>query len=185
MTTEEFLTEARRLRQIADDAECEFLEFLYQGEGQPSIWADTGYTFDEFITRNHLCDPLRYQRYKRTREALGPQEIRGVGAHAIIAAGSFRDPRAQREIIVEARTWERTNGTSISKRSAQHLARDVRTRQAAARSRHKTYAQLEAENHRLRAQVEELKKRNAELRGELAALRKAPKSKRRKRKAAS
>lgn len=169
LTTEQFIQRAKELRREADDAEERFLAFLYEGESMRQIWADgTGCaTYPEFLERNNICKAIRYMRYKRVCDGAGPDAVQGVGVEAVMAAGAFTAPEPQREVLAQARTWEKTNGTAISQQSANRIAHDVKVRSAAQSPRAKGWAELVVENEQLHAEVEQLKSENASLRAEL------------------
>lgn len=169
-TRDEFMTEAKRLRAIADEANTAFLLYLYEAERMPNVWKDSGYTFVQLIERTNLCRPSRYLKFKNARDRLGAKGIAGVGAYAVIAAGAFQELADQKEIVAEARIWEQTNGTTISEQSAQQIARDLRSRTVGVRTGHKSYVtvakELEAakqEIARLQAEVALLRDENAKL----------------------
>jgi len=184
-TFEEFSIEARRLRSLADEAEADFLSYLYEAEQVPSLWKGTGYTFVQFLDNTNLCKATRYLNYKTAREGLGVRGITGVGVHAVVAAGRFQDPAKQREVVEEARAWEETNGTTISEQSASRIGRDLRSRQLGARLGHKSYATVAKELDAAREEIDRLRAENMALREEIAQLRKdtasepAPASRRR------
>lgn len=167
MNIETFIARALELRSAADEAEREFLEFLYEGEHTDGLWQASGLTFGEFIERNNLCKAITYARFKRIRDGLPEAMTTGVGTNALIAAGAFSDPTAQREVLDEAKKWEQTNAVSISRQSAERISRDVKVRHAAARSNHRGYSEIVAENERLREEVQRLREENVALRAEL------------------
>lgn len=174
MTPEEFIAEAKRLRSLADHAEIDFLEFLYEAEAQPNLWEGAGLDFASFVERQNLCKAIRYLAYRRVREAHGLTAVRGVGVHALIAAAKLKAPEQQRAALDECRRWEATNDTVISEQSAERIIRDVRVRDAGIEMKHKSYTTLAEENKRLRAENEELKQTCQLLRAELKSL-KTPK----------
>jgi hypothetical protein len=164
MTLEQFVAEAKRLRAEADHAEERFLEFLYQGEHTPNLWQGSGQTFEEFIERENICVAIRYIKYKRVRKNVG---VPGVGTWAIMAASKLTAADDQREVIAEARLWERTNQTTISERTAKEIASSVRTRNAARAVGHKRYQTIAEENVELRAKLAEAEETIKVLRAEL------------------
>jgi len=171
MMREEFLRRARELRAEADAAEQRLLEFLYEGERQRDIWADTGKTYPEFIESANLCKAVRYLAYKRVREGLGAEAVANVGAHAVVAAGALSNPKDQKEVLDRARLWEKSNGTAISEQSARRIASEAKVRSVMLHTRAKGYAELAEENERLKAENERLAQENAMLRAELKKLR--------------
>lgn len=164
MTTQEFLAKARELRASADEARRTFMDFLCEAESQPEIWQGSGMSFPEFVEKNDICKAVTYIKYKRVRDTLVRSETEGVGTHAVVAAGSLREPGAQREVIAEAKKWEQENGTTISEQSAERIARDTKMRLVGASKGHSSYLSLLKDNERL---VEE----NVRLRAEQTALR--------------
>jgi hypothetical protein len=176
MTSEEFVAEAKRLRANADRAEAEFLEFLYRGEQNAAMWQGAGYaTFEQFIEAANLCRASRYVAYRKMRTHHG-EIVTRVGVNASVAAASLPSIEEQAEVISQAQICEKVNGTSISEQTARQIARDVRTREAAHRSGHRSYSALLAENNRLRAENEALKERCKTLSEQLRGARTAGKA---------
>jgi len=174
-TLEQFIAEAKRLRTLADDAEGDFLSYLYEAEQVTGLWKDTGLTFLQFLEQTNLCRPSRYDGYRAARNGLGAKGIEGVGIHAVVAAGRFRDAGKQREMLDEARTWERTNGTPISAQTVSRLASDLRSRILGAGAGHKSYTALASELVAAKEECDRLRVENATLRAEIRQLRKTPK----------
>jgi len=172
MTRAEFIAEAKALRAAADEAEERYLEFLYQMESKPEIWRDGGRSYIEVLEHDVGCAAIRYARYKRVREALGIEALRGAGVHGIIAAGALRTQTAQRELLDRARHFQETNGTPPSERSAQDLLREQKLREAVVTTRNSSYAVLVEQCEKLRARVKELESQNAALRAEIRTLKK-------------
>lgn len=170
MTLEKFVEEAKRLRREADDAEHHFMEFLCWAEEQ-DFWRDAGLTFEQLLSRHHICRPERFLGYKRTFKTVGAESTKAVGVHAAVAAGKLGNEAQVQEFLSEARTWEETNQTSMSEQSAGRLLRDMKVRASASR-KHKSRESLANENERLRAKLEELKQENAALRKENRELKK-------------
>lgn len=166
----QFCDKARELRRAADEAEEAFLSFLYTNEKNTEMWKGTGMTYPEALERANLCKAVRYLAYKRVLEGLGPKTIEGVGVHAVIAAGALKSPDEQREVIDRTRVWEKTNGTKISGQSAKRMVQDVKMINLG-RKRMRGYAEIVAENERLREQNRDLTQQVATLRAELKALR--------------
>lgn len=131
---------------------------------------ETGLSFAEFVERADICRAARYLAYRRVRDALGAKAVSAVGLAAVVAAGGVSNPKQQREVLEEARVWEGTNGTSISDQSARGLVRDIKSRQAAISTQHKSYLTLARENARLCSELSRLKQENEALRAELRKL---------------
>lgn len=187
----EWLKEARRLRAEADHAEFHFLTFLYEGEKDESLWGRTGWTYDQFLEREHLLiSGRRYSEYRRARKNLGDRfdaYAEAVGLEGVLAAGGLADPRAQQEVIEEVQASERSNGTTASEQTAKTIGREVQQRFIGAEmatggehvpSGRRSYAVLYEENKRLRHELEErdgqsvaLKAENRKVTAENAKLR--------------
>lgn len=166
MTLDQFIARAKELRAAADTAERELMEFLRAAEQQPSIWKGTGLTFPEVVERFNICKAIRYEAYKRMNAAHTVDEL-AVGMNAIVAADKLKSGGAQSEVLAEAKKWEEANGTSISEQSAARIARDTKQREAAGRTRHRSYTSLVEENARLQRDLEVARTKIAALRVEL------------------
>ena len=166
MNTQEFLAEARKLRQDADAADGKLMLFLYEGEKSPQIWSDTGMTFVEFIEGAHICKATRYLAWKRTRETLGEKGIAGVGVEAVIAAGGLKSSAEQTEVIQRAKQFEKINETSISEQTAARYAGDAKIRALPSSHRTKSYSELLRENEVLKEKLRAAEQTIALLRSE-------------------
>ena len=166
---ERFVAEAKRLRKAADDATVEFLEYLYQAH-RKSFWKSSGMTFHELIEKYNLTTTTRYDRYKRARKLLrGPGPL-DVGVEAVLQAGNCRTPGTAHDMIEQARTWEETNETSISARSAKTIRDQLCARDVGHRQGQKSLATLGIENEDLREAIAQLRTEAAALRVEIQNL---------------
>lgn len=175
---DEFVSEAKRLRALADTALGEFLSYLYEAERTPVLWRDSGYTFVQFLKQANIIEPSRYMAYKSVHENLGARATQGVGVHAVVAAGRLNDADQQRELLTQARAWEKTNGTSISAQTAKSLVDAQKSRAIGFRTGNKRYETLvrdldlaQAEVDRLHAENDALRAENETLRAEVETLR--------------
>lgn len=176
-TIAEFVTEAKRLRAQADTMIGEFMSYLSEAERTPALWRDTGYTFVQYLKHANIIEPTRYLAFKNVYDNLGARATQGVGIHAVFAAGRLNDTEQQRELLVQARAWEKTNGTSISAQTAKSLCDAQKQRTIGFRTGNKRYETLvrdldvaHADVERLRAENEMLRAENEQLRAENAAL---------------
>jgi hypothetical protein len=168
MTGEQAVSWLRQLRLEHDEAGRRFMEAAYAIEQRPVLWQATGRTFPEFLEANNICKAVRYLGYKRVRENLGAEEIAGVGVEAVVAAGSLKSHEAQRDLIGQAKNFEKTNGTSISEQTARKMSQEAKIREASSSGRHaKGYLDLVRENEQLRADMAELRNERDSLAAEL------------------
>jgi hypothetical protein len=167
-TTEAFVSMARELRRLADEAEDRLFVFLCEGEVHEEIWRPSGLSYLEFIGRANLCRVERFVAYKRIHDGHGADAIAGIGVHGVVAAGSLKTPGEQREVIERVRSWEKTNGTAISAQSAERIARDTKLVELG-RHRSKGYTEIVRENEMLREKLRVAEQTIAALRIELRA----------------
>ncbi len=172
MTKDEFLVEAKALRDAVTTAEDRFFLFLLEGEQQRDIWAGTGQTFLQFLKQTNLCEPSRYDGWKRIRENHGQEVIDRVGVDAAAVIGAqLKDSKDQKEALDRAEKSSVANGVHPSAQTATGYANDVKTRNTGMRSGGaKGYSALTDENDRLKARVAELEAENAALKSELKKL---------------
>jgi len=153
---ETFIARARELRAAADAAERDFLLFLVDGERHPKMWQASGsVTYDGFLKAAGLCCPARYRNFKASLES-APELTKGVGAAAAVQAGKLAQDSERIELLREAKSWEETNGTSISDQSARGLAAGIRARSATRRAGHASYSTLVEKLAHARATIEKL-----------------------------
>jgi hypothetical protein len=170
MNIETFIRKAKQLRAHADEAERNFLLFLVSGEADRDMWQSSGsITFDSFLKSTGLCEPSRYRNFRAANE-VAPKLVASVGAHAAVQAGSFKTPRAVREVLEQSKIWEATNGVTISEQSAEKIAGEVRTRIATHSTGNRSYAVLVADLERVSLERNRLIEENKNLRAEIAAL---------------
>jgi len=153
---ETFIAHARELRAAVDSAEREFLLFLVGGEQQPEMWQSSGsVTYDGFLKATGLCCPARYRNFVASLES-APELTREVGAAAAVQAGKLQ-ASDRVELLEEAKSWEETNGTTISEQSARSLAARIRDRGAVRRSGHISYSTLSVRLAHAHATIDKLK----------------------------
>lgn len=187
MTVEDFVARAIELRKNADDAETAFLTFLCEAE-DAGVHQGAGLSFTELLTRNNICRPERYAKFKRVFTTLGDDVIKDVGTHAVVAAGDFSTPEAQNNVIESAKRWEKANDRPISEESAKRISKEQKVRQNAQNDvikhgRARSYDELLAMEERLRKENTELhetikllKEELRQTKKELAAVSKAAKA---------
>jgi len=167
-TKTQFIITARRMRSHADNAEKEFLEFLYLVETtRTDLWSAPGLQFVDFIERANLCQGARYSHYAVIRAAHG-KSILAIGVHGILRAGTFKEKKDQEQMLELTRKWEKTNDGPAPERSAEVLARTVRDVRVGRKHGDKSLAVIAEEAERYKAQNEALR---LEIRGLKKALR--------------
>lgn len=163
MDAEEFILEAKQLRAAADEAEQKFMEFLFEGEKNESIWQGFGMTYLEFLERNGVCRASRYARWKKGRvkaeKALGEAQAKSFDFEGIMAFGG----RIKVEEVPEAATrmlkWKESNQASLTQFAASKITKDTRNSFAVHRAGTPSMATLEEKVSRLSEEVDTLKTR--------------------------
>ncbi|APU88924.1 hypothetical protein Rctr197k_118 [Virus Rctr197k] len=155
-----FITEAKRLRAAAENAETKFMEFLLAGEKKPDLWRSWGSTdYPSFLEGNNICKAIRYIKYRNVALNLGIEPIREIGMSGILALSKLPTLGEQQDGLGEMQAFVNTNGTSISEQSAERIVQDTRMRDVGKRAAGQSYAKLLEDNKKLLAQNAELKER--------------------------
>lgn len=170
-TLEEFLAQAHAYRVAIGDAEATFFEYLYKAETDwQYLWSATGHTYEQFLDSHKLCNVARYREWLKSHGFGITRYVREVGLEPVLAAPSLKTPKQREELIERARVFKETNGVTMSEKSAQREARDIRMREAAVktavRGRSLGYSELAAKCQRLEIENAELREINQALRAE-------------------
>lgn len=168
ITLEEFAKHAKELRSRYDQAERELMEYLMWAEGQ-DFWRAQFPVFADVIEYFSICKVSRFERFKAMTAGHGAAAA-DVSVNALMEAGKFEEPAAQREVLEQAAKWEETNETPISPQSAATIGRDLRARMAAMRTGNKSYQTVVSELETAKREIGRLTEENKNLRLEIADL---------------
>jgi hypothetical protein len=171
ITLQDFLTEARRLRNQADVSEREFLDFLRTFEGRRDLWQSSAETFDQLLSKNDICKPSRYRNWvQATNDEVIAPHIDEIGVNGAVVATRIRSPKKRAEAVEEMRKSVTLNGTVMSRQSAQRIVDRYEPRPSTLPDPNEKIAELQAENLRLRERVAKLVTECADLRAQLRAV---------------
>jgi hypothetical protein len=174
---DEFIEQAKVLREQAEEAEARFLLFLRAFErSRPDLWKTAGVqTFDSFLQSAALVNPARYRNFVSGVDII-PGAAERIGAGAMIAAASFKDPLKVTidEYVKRCSKFREYHGVSPSEQTARNWVRQLEPSEPSVVTRTTRIHQLEAEVQQLRAQVRQLTREKADLEKQLG---KAPKKK--------
>lgn len=176
MTLDDWLREARRLRDKADASERDFLDFLRGFEQRRDLWQSSAPTFDALLDRV-LCGSARYRNWVASQsDPVIAARTGEIGVHGAVAAVRIADVAKRAEAIEEMVRSVAHNGTVLSAQNA----RTIVGRYAPERSRlpaaDAEKQKLLDEINRLRARVAELTATNADLRKQLREVGRASKA---------
>jgi cell division protein FtsB len=166
VTLDDFLREARRLRDKADASEREFLEFLQGFEARRDLWQSHAPTFDSVISG--ICKPQRYRNWLAASEdkVIGPH-ARAIGVSGAVQAVRIADPEKRAEAVSEMVRSVAHHGTVLSTERARGIVARYAPERSTLPDPDAERAALKAEIERLRARVAQLAADNAELRRQM------------------
>ena len=171
ITLQEFLSNARQLRDALGDAEAALFEYLYRGETEWNhLWSTTGHTYEHFLDSHNICKVSRYREWLKAHGYKLVVHIPRVGMETVIAAASLKKPEQRQEMIRRGEMFAETNGVKMSGQTARKEARDIRMREAVVRSRGLGYSELVDKCKRLEVENQALKIENKSLKAENMAL---------------
>lgn len=173
-TYEQWLEEARNLRDAAHEAECDFLGWLLKFETQEEIWKDdqARLCYAAVLEGEHLCDPARYGTFKECVAMLGVDAVRAMGVDGARHVVRMRNLEGRAKVVDEAITSRASRGMPLSSRRIGELAKehdDPPDRQLRHERERSKIAELEAKNRKLKAEARQLRARIRELESELRA----------------
>lgn len=175
-TLEDFLAEARRLRNAADSCEREFLDFLRQFEPRRDLWQSAAETFDELLSSNDICKPSRYRNWVRASEdAMISPYIHQIGVHGAVESCRIMNRQKRADAVEEMVRSVTLKGTVMSRQSAARIVARYAPRPSTLPDPNEKIAALEEENRNLRARVAKLTTEVVELRSQLRAVRSSSK----------
>lgn len=159
MNYEELVNQCRELRTAFERDEARFLIGLVRVEREHmDLLRENGCsTFVQFLRSHHLCDGLRYERFRKGLEAVGSEATaEQIGAEAVCKAAQATTPEKAQAFTEAALAFRAQEGVAPRGQTVTRLLASVDPQA-------KTPRVIKAldETTRLRAQLEELK---AELR---------------------
>jgi hypothetical protein len=166
-----WLEDVKRLRTDARETEADFLQRVRDGENNEALWRGAGFaTFMSVVQGCDICDPGRYDRFKRACDRFGFDHVRFNGIDGAVKAivappgvPSKRDPSldAGTAVMADLEASRKRNGVPASGRQAEAILRghyDPPARPKPALSeKDELIAKLKAENARLTKENRQLK----------------------------
>lgn len=170
-TLEDFLAEARRLRNAADFCEREFLDFLRRFEARRDLWQSKAKTFDDLLSSSDICKPNRYRNWVRANDdqVIAPS-ISKIGVHGAVEACRIVNRQKRADAVEEMVRSVTLKGTVMSRQSAAQIVARYEPKPSTLPDANEKIAKLEEENERLRARVSKLTTEVADLRARLRAV---------------
>lgn len=182
MTFEDFIKDAKRLRDLADKAEAEFMAHLWRGEQQKKMWQDAGFaTFSKLLSGENIASATRYSRYKKVIAEESHQLVEDIGLNGAyravdIPSDAMTEVAGEEEssqpkmvparpvFIAEANSFRKRNDVPVSDQHARTMRDKIwqPVRVSRADLRRDALKELKEENAKL-------KKANAKLTKELEA----------------
>lgn len=182
MKLEEFIAQAKVLKSEADNAEYEFMLFLFEGEKNEKMWRTAAHaSFVHLLRNTEICDPRRYSMWKEGSQLIGNdndlmKEI-GVTATQTLTKLRMKDSKktasAVKKLVQNVIDFKEAHGKLPSsqwcnimapKIRGEHETVVVKTRIDQRRDR---IVELEAENNFLKKENGKLKKQVLDLQAKL------------------
>lgn len=164
-----FISEAKRLRALSVEAECDFFKHLMDGEANEAGWQVAGYrSFPEVLAGEDLTKAERYATFKVAVARFGFDAVRKMGFEPtkmvmVIPA----DARSKQEgvsapavaaIVHDLVEFRERNATTISEQHAQSIIhRHYAPAPRPKREKSAREIELEEQNTKLRAELRETK----------------------------
>lgn len=158
-------------RNATDVAEYDFLFAIHAYEVSELWRTQSPGTFDQTLTRHHLCAPERFSRWKRAVRELGENTVKEIGVKGATQAVRLEDRGKRKRAVDDMRATVQREGTVVSERTARTIVSNLMP-PIPAPKRFKTLEDLKRENMTLEQRVEELETENARLKDENARLQK-------------
>jgi len=159
------------MRNASDAAEYDFL-FAVHAYEVSEIWrTQSPGTFDQVLTRHHICAPERFSRWKRAVRELGEDTVNEIGVKGAAQAVRLEDRAKRKEAVDSMQRTVRREGAVVSERTACTIVSKLMPRVSPPK-RLKTLEDLKRENAALKHRVTELEAENAKLKADNAQLRK-------------
>ncbi len=174
MTPEQFITEAKRLRQAYLDSEKAWYNFLASAEEHTHLWQGSGQDFLKFCETQGLLrdrqDVSRFSSYRRAVKTLPPEVVEKAPVKILAHVGRLRGAPEMKEAIDRALIAQKSNG-HLTDSQAQRIVKEQQTVRAAQKSGNKSYSVLVKENEKLREENERLRQQVALLKEEVKKFR--------------
>lgn len=172
---QELVAELVRMRDLADAAECKFIERMVGAEGRKDLWGVEKYrTFDAFLSGENICRPSRFHVGKSMLQKYGEEVCQAIGISNTVMID--RLPEENKSKAIEAVTrYKQENASIPSKQTTREMLKPMGllTNPVPKNFRKEEFDYV-AECDRLRARVAELEAENASLRAQLAKFAKGP-----------
>lgn len=167
-TLEDFLREARRLRDKADASERDFLEFLRGFEARRELWQSSAPTFDALLVKACICKPSRYRNWVAASgdDVIAPHAAT-IGVNGAVNAARIEDAGKRSEAVAEMVRAAAHQGTVLSAERARAIVSRYAPERSTLPDADEEKAALKAEIERLRTRVATLTAENADLRRQL------------------
>lgn len=177
MTLDDWLREARRLRNAADAKERDFLEFLRGFEAKRELWQSSAPTFDALLAKADICSPKRYRNWvAASSDAVVAKASAAIGVHGAVAAMRIQDDTARAQAVEEMTRSVAHRGTVMSRQEASRIVSRYAPDRCALPDPDEEKQAMREEIERLRARVAELTATNADLRKQLREVGRASKT---------
>ena len=151
----QLVTLAMAMRQASDDAERDNIVFLRAREIS-EVWAQTDDgTYLRFLERNHIITPARYQQGCRTLQVIPATTIDVISFASAQEVAKIADEPRREEALCRVRQWAAANGRPPSPQTTREIAGVQNPRLESPQARR--IRELDAENNRLRADVDRLR----------------------------